>query len=217
MRADAADESKADRLSFRVKGPTAVLDKLVGTVKKEAGFKRGLKGVVYGLGAGGVEILLEGNKQRLESFVGWGEKWVTDTCEAMEETCPVVTTDITWKQAEGIQIYTPQFKVVDFEKQMRVKLWLRADQLVLSYFLKHMKLQSRMRGLPNPAVTWVSEEQLQISQTAEGNMGRLKSFVRWCKKGPPMVSVEDIRVTWEEVAVFGEEEPAHAPDEGLLS
>jgi acylphosphatase len=37
-----------------------------------------------------------------------------------------------------------------------------------------------------------------VEAVFEGDRGRVESMVEWCRRGPPLADVDDVRVEWEE-------------------
>ena len=47
---------------------------------------------------------------------------------------------------------------------------------------------------PNPTLN-----SAPIEVTSQGQVKKLKSFLRWCYNGPPLARADSVSVTWEEM------------------
>ena len=43
-----------------------------------------------------------------------------------------------------------------------------------------------------------NEDDGSVTITAEGGDSALRRFAEWCREGPPLAKVEDIKTTWQE-------------------
>jgi acylphosphatase len=180
------------RMSIKVSAPKAVLAKLASSCRMEAGIKRGLTGVVYGLEGDRLEIVSEG--KRLDKFIEWVSAFVNAECAAEGGECSVATVlakDLT----DAAAMYSAEFPVVNFNlNERKVKISLRGSQQVLDYTLRHMKIEASFHRKLEYSSAWQADTALDLE--VWGAAPQLKSFVRWAKRGPPFQRAEIVEITW---------------------
>jgi len=81
---------------------------------------------------------------------------------------------------------------------MRANLQLHGDVQTLDYYTRHLQVEAVFnRGLKLSS-NRPGERKLEVTVT--GSASRLKSFVRWCQRGPPLQRAERVQVKWEKVS-----------------
>mmetsp|Transcript_28137 Transcript_28137/g.82688 ORF Transcript_28137/g.82688 Transcript_28137/m.82688 type:complete len:267 (-) Transcript_28137:179-979(-) len=193
------DDSSSDpdgRTSIKVTAPREVLSKLATQCRMEAGFKRGLTGVVYGLGEDRLEIVAEG--KRLDKFVEWVQQFLDSQCEETDEACDVNVGGgtIISKSLEPSQImYSSDFPLVNFDNvDRRIVMILKGSKQVLDYTLRHTKIEANFNRKLQYTSKWLDDQHLELN--VQGPARQLKSFVRWCKRGPPLQKPDSVTMHW---------------------
>lgn len=192
-----SDSEDHVRVGIKVAAPRPILNKLAASCRMEAGIKRGLTGIVYGLPDGGVEILVEGRAKYVSLFQQWAEGFVNGQCSTLDTACDVAT--VRAKQldptAGAYQATFPFVNLAETEDKS-VRLVLHGDHQVLDYTLRHCQIEASFnRGLACSS-RWLDDRQLEL--VVSGPVAKLKSFVRWCKRGPPLQRPERVVIQWEE-------------------
>jgi acylphosphatase len=211
----AMDESpppEPKRMSIKVTAPNELLAKLAPQCRMEAGIKRGLTGVVYGLGDKRLEIISEGT--RIDKFVDWVNAYVQSECGGNDcEVATVLVRDL----SDAPAMHSINFPVVNFNVADRqVTISLTGDRQVLDYTLRHTKIEASF----NRKLTYTSEWQgdTQLKLVVNGPATQLKSFVRWCKRGPPLQRPDRVTIHWTELPTEGAQDMSTAfRDEGVMA
>lgn len=207
VRMSDADDDSADgapqRMSIKVSGPTPILARLATACRMEGGVKRGLTGVVYGLEDGRIEIVCEG--KRVDQFKTWASKFVEQACA--QDVCEFASVTARGLDTKLNAMHTAQFQVVNFDKNTRrVLIRLKGDRQFLDYTLRHTKIEAGY----NRKLEWegrlIDDDQLTLELDVKGPAQQLKSFVRWCKRGPPMQRPEAIAISWVDETPIDEAE-----------
>ncbi len=76
------------------------------------------------------------------------------------------------------------------------RLVLKISGRVQGVFFRHTaRLHAEKLGLNG----WArNEEDGSLALTVEGEETKLNEFLDWCRKGPPLASVDNVQVTWGE-------------------
>lgn len=74
------------------------------------------------------------------------------------------------------------------------RLVIKVYGLVQGVFFRHTaRIRAERLGLTG----WArNEDNGSVTITAEGEEKALGDFVEWCKKGPPLASVDEIKIKW---------------------
>ncbi|KAG8467976.1 hypothetical protein KFE25_007028 [Diacronema lutheri] len=191
-------EGSPQRMSIKVSAPQPTLAKLAAACRMEGGVKRGLTGIVYGIEAGRIEIVSEG--KRVDKFVSWVEKFIEQECVDVAEACEVATVLARDLDSGTKAMYSSAFPVVNFDADARrVRINLRGDKQVLDYTLRHTKIEAGYNRKLTYEGNWIDDQQLELM--VEGPARQLKSFVRWCKRGPPLQRPETITIHWGDMPI----------------
>jgi len=90
--------------------------------------------------------------------------------------------------------YTSEFSLVTLKPKMSASLELAGTDQCLNYYSRHLNIEAVFnRGL-KVASTRPSGGLLRID--VSGDSGRLKSFVRWAQRGPPLQRCDSVDVKW---------------------
>ncbi|KAJ1623813.1 hypothetical protein T492DRAFT_1052397 [Pavlovales sp. CCMP2436] len=205
----AADGTARERVSIKVTGPQAVLAKLAGQCRMEAGVKRGLTGVIYGLGDGKLEIVSEG--KRVGKFVEWVEGYLKVECA--KDSCTLATVEAKGMGATQA-LHTAQFPLINVNTAAsKVTVRMTGDRQTLDYTLRHCKIEAGFNRKLDWTGTITSDTELLLS--VSGPAAGLKSFVRWCKRGPPMQRPDSVSIDWADAPKATETMNAAYTDEGV--
>lgn len=188
------DESSVpDRVSIKVVAPRNVLAKLAAQCRMEAGFKRGLTGVVYGLGVDRIEIIAEG--KRVDKFVDWIKQYLEETCAEIDGPCELASIEAK-DLVSSSGMYSTAFPLINFDMQVdrRVKIDMHGDKQVLDYTLRHTKIEAGFNRQLTYTPHWLDDHHLEL--TVDGPVPQLKSFVRWCRRGPPLQRPDKVLIDW---------------------
>lgn len=201
------------RMSIKVTAPKAVLAKLAASCRMEAGIKRGLTGVVYGLEGGRLEIVSEG--KRLDKFIEWVSAFVNAECAAADGECSVATVlakDLT----DAAAVYSAEFPIVNFDvNERKVKISLRGSKQVLDYTLRHTQIEATFNRKLEYSSQWQSDDALDIE--VWGPAPQIKSFVRWAKRGPPIQRAEVVEIFWRAESLDKTPMSSAFRDEGVVA
>jgi len=178
-----APVSLDDRISLLLRGPDALLAAMPDCVRKNGG---GLKGVVYDLGGERLEVIAEGSKEELNKLTGALEESVSAESEASCRTA--------WQEPVGG--YDPQFPIIQLEPKMKARIAMKGSDGDLDYYSRHLQIEAVFnRGLKmnrNGFKRGDTEMNLDVA----GDSGRIKSFLRWCQRGPPLARADEVKITW---------------------
>jgi len=208
-------DSETGRMSIKVAAPAGILAKLAPKCQMEGGFKRGLTGVVYGIGEDRIEIVAEG--KRLDKFIEWVESFLAEECEGIESACDLATV-----AAKGLKdrkaMYSKDFPVVNFNPTERreVVIVLEGERLVLDYTLRHTKIEAEFNRKLTYTSRYIDDEHLELKLF--GPARQLKSFVRWARRGPPLQKPTRVTMHWVEEPSLEEAQTMSTAfrDEGIM-
>ena len=98
----------------------------------------------------------------------------------------------TWQPAT--HAYDSKFPLIDLAARMKARVEIRGDEQTVSYYSRSVQLEAVFnRGLKMSKK--VSKDKLVLELS--GDSDRLKQFLRWCYRGPPMLgSLADVKVKW---------------------
>ena len=144
-------------------------------------------GVVFGLPGNRVEIIAEGEQSNINQIV--------------DAITAAAGPSATLRRKDQLPLggYVEEFPVVTFDaKKMRAKVDMTGSVMDLDVITRNLQIEAVFnRGLKLQKLR-VSDELLQLD--VQGESGRLKSFIRWCYNGPPLVRADEVKVQWSEVA-----------------
>jgi acylphosphatase len=144
-----------------------------------------LLGVMYSVGDR-LEVVAEGERANLDTLVS-----------SVESTVSAVDgTDITvrWQQPNGG--YVAGFPLVMLQPKMTATITLGAKEFTLDYYTRHLQVEAVFnRGL-KMAYKRVSPAELVVE--VKGDSSRLKAFVRWAQRGPPLERADSVTIQWTE-------------------
>lgn len=153
---------------------------------------------MYGLKDGRIEVVCEG--KRIDKFVEWVDRFVQQECSGESEACEVATVKARDLDSKTKAMYGPQFPVVNFDTDTRrVRINLKGDLQVLDYTLRHTKIEAGFNRKLEYESKWLKNDRAgmcELELTAAGPVQQLKSFVRWCKRGPPMQRPDSVSISW---------------------
>ena|ERR1719217_150658 len=142
-------------------------------------------GIIYGINGGRFEVIAEGDRDCLEQLTS-SIQTAAGSEASMREA---------WQAPVGG--YQSTFPVVELRPKMGAKIKLTGKADGLDYVYRHLQIEAVFnRGLtlrksrPSPET---------ITLECKGDSNRLKSFVRWCYNGPPLVRPDEVTVEWKEV------------------
>eukprot|EP00316_Scyphosphaera_apsteinii_P017103 CAMPEP_0119310610 /NCGR_PEP_ID=MMETSP1333-20130426/19668_1 /TAXON_ID=418940 /ORGANISM="Scyphosphaera apsteinii, Strain RCC1455" /LENGTH=185 /DNA_ID=CAMNT_0007314825 /DNA_START=258 /DNA_END=815 /DNA_ORIENTATION=+ len=175
----AIPSSLGSRVAILVTGPKALLDSLPDKCRSQP---KSVSGVIYGIGHARMEIVAEGQAAALEHLVG-------DLDEALESVEGAMSR-VVWQPPTGG--YEDHFPLVVLQPKMKATITLEGDEQTLDYYQRHMRIEAVFnRGLK------VECKRLEwLTVTVTGDSTRIKSFIRWCQRGPPLQRADRIQVKW---------------------
>mmetsp|Transcript_13249 Transcript_13249/g.40008 ORF Transcript_13249/g.40008 Transcript_13249/m.40008 type:complete len:214 (+) Transcript_13249:3-644(+) len=172
--------ASGNRVSLQLSGPTASLEPLAQSC---VGMARsaGLTGIVYSLERlARLEIVAEGGREHLDALVD-------HAAAAADVECKVE-----WQAPVGG--YDEAFPLVTLRPQMSAVLGVHGDKRTLDYYTRHLQVEAVFnRGLK---LASERKDPTLLSLRLSGDSARLKSFVRWAQRGPPLERAERVVVTW---------------------
>ena len=175
--------SPCDRVSLLVKGPFAA--GIADVVRGEAQGVPSISGIIYGLDPERAEIIAEGERADLEALAG-----------GIEKVVGAANLRTAWQQAAVAKSlsYTDAFPLVQLSKRMRCAVTIASDQNTLDYYTRHVQIEAVFnRGLQLERERPDPEE---LIFTVTGDAKRLKGFLRWCYRGPPLARESSVGVKW---------------------
>lgn len=79
---------------------------------------------------------------------------------------------------------------------MEQRLTVKIRGRVQGVFFRH---SARIRAQKLGLCGWArNEEDGSVTVVAEGDSDGLKKFLEWCRGGPPLAAVEDVKTEWQE-------------------
>ncbi len=175
--------SPCDRVSLLVKGPFAA--GIADVVRGEAQGVPSISGIIYGLDPERAEIIAEGERADLEALENGIASYVG-----------AANLRTAWQQAaiSKKSSYSDAFPLVTLSKRMRAAVTLRSDTNTLDYFARHVQIEAVFnRGLKLERSRPDDEE---IVFTVTGDPKRVRGFLKWCYRGPPLARETEVSVQW---------------------
>ena len=175
--------SPCDRVSLLVKGPIAA--GIADVVRGEAQGVPSISGIIYGLDPERAEIIAEGERADLEALENGIASYVG-----------AANLRTAWQQAaiSKKSSYSDAFPLVTLSKRMRAAVTLRSDTNTLDYFARHVQIEAVFnRGLKLERSRPDDEE---IVFTVTGDPKRVRGFLKWCYRGPPLARETEVSVQW---------------------
>ena len=175
--------SPCDRVSLLVKGPFAA--GIADVVRGEAQGVPSISGIIYGLDPERAEIIAEGERADLEALENGIASYVG-----------AANLRTAWQQAaiSKKSSYSDAFPLVTLSKRMRAAVALRSDTNTLDYFARHVQIEAVFnRGLKLERSRPDDEE---IVFTVTGDPKRVRGFLKWCYRGPPLARETEVSVQW---------------------
>lgn len=143
----------------------------------------GASGVIYELNSGRLEIVAEADRDTLEQLA-----------KSIEASAGDAKLREAWQAPVGG--YTTSFPIVELKPKMGAKITLEGNGQDLDYITTHLQVEAVFnRGL---TLKKARDSDSTLTLDVKGQSARLKSFVRWCYNGPPLVRPERVTVDWKE-------------------
>merc|ERR1719203_1574760 len=129
-----------------------------------------------------MEIVAEGKPVVLEELVHSLEDHVKSVQAAKSR--------VAWQSPTGG--YDEHFPLVILQPKMEAMVILEGDEQTMDYYQRHLRIEAVFnRGLK---LECQRSERLVV--TVAGDSTRIKSFVRWCQRGPPLQRADRVQVKW---------------------
>ncbi len=170
------------RVSVLVSGSSSVAESLPDAWRKSAAEGQS-SGVIYVLSSDKIEIVAEGEEKQLKSLVSLAQLAADEGGATCREA---------WQLPVGG--YDPRYPSVELTPVMEAKVTITGKSGTLDYYKRNLQVEAVFnRGLelssrrPKPDTLVV---------VIRGDSSRIKSFVRWCYAGPPLVKADTVSVAW---------------------
>jgi len=174
------------RCSLLVTGSPALLDNLPTLCRSSVDADADATGVIYRLPTSArLEVIAEGERTTLDLLATAVEAEVA----AQGADCSV---RVAWQPPT--YAYTTKFPVVDLATQMKAKVEISGDEATVDYYRRSVQLEAVFnRGLKMQKRGSKGKLTLELA----GDADRLKQFLRWCYRGPPLLGTRaDVFVKW---------------------
>mmetsp|Transcript_21625 Transcript_21625/g.46619 ORF Transcript_21625/g.46619 Transcript_21625/m.46619 type:complete len:213 (-) Transcript_21625:283-921(-) len=172
-----------ERVAVLVTGSKQLLDSLPRACRE---VDASLSGVVYSLPDERLEVIAEGSRAQLDKLVGLVHQVIAVDSNS-------ATSRAVWQPPTGG--YGGTFPLVALHPKMLAQIDLDGDKQTLDFYTLQLQLEAVFnRGLKLNSKRPQNE---QLKLTVSGDTVRLKSFVRWCQRGPPMQRADRVQVEWE--------------------
>ena len=80
---------------------------------------------------------------------------------------------------------------------MKASITLTGKEFTLDYYTRHLQVEA----VYNRGVTLTKSRQspTELRVDVQGDSSRIKSFVRWCQRGPPLERADGVAIQWSTV------------------
>jgi len=175
--------SGLERVSLRVTGSSHFLEDLPAACRVGS---EGLAGIIYSLPSGNVEVIAEGERVALDGLVS--------TLQGAVDAEDGAEMHLSWQPPVGG--YSDGLPLVVLQGKMRANIELHGSEGTLEYYIRHLQVEAVFnRGL----ALQKKRQPAQLDLSVSGDSARIKSFVRWCQRGPPLDRAERCVVSWSQV------------------